>query len=380
MPATSTVASARRRSRRRAAITGGGRSGAAALQAALHARGLYRGSVDGVAGPMTRAAVRQFQAARGLAVDGIAGRQTRRALGWRGRPGLGARVLRAGARGWDVAALQFLLARQGFPSGPVDGDLGPRTASAIGRFQAWAGLAADGLAGPATLAAARRAPARSPLSFLAPVGGVPGDRFGPRGNTFHTGLDYPLAHGTGVVAAGRGCVQSAGYDSGGYGNLVVIEHRMGMTTWYAHLGRITVSPGACLVAGQPDRHGRLDRPLHGSAPALRDAAPRRGDRSPKRPPLTHRKSGRCSPLKTRMNRALALLATVVALALALGSATAAGRRRRRTVASGYDFVKSTPPACAGTGLRHSPVLHARRLRIRRGADRRRAETTAVPPC
>ena len=237
------------RAARAAGVTGGGRSGAAALQAALHARGLYRGAVDGVAGPMTRAAVRQFQAARGLAVDGIAGRQTRRALGWRGRPGLGARVLRAGARGWDVAALQFLLARQGFPSGPVDGDLGPRTASAIGRFQAWAGLAADGLAGPATLAAARRAPARSPLSFLAPVGGAPGDRFGPRGNTFHTGLDYPLAHGTGVVAAGRGCVQSAGYDSGGYGNLVVIEHRMGMTTWYAHLGRITVSPGECLVAG-----------------------------------------------------------------------------------------------------------------------------------
>jgi murein DD-endopeptidase MepM/ murein hydrolase activator NlpD len=240
---------AARASARRRAVTSGGRAGAAALQVALRSRRLYRGTVDGIAGPLTRSAVRRFQAARGLAIDGIAGRRTRRALGWRGRPQLGARVLRFGARGWDVAALQFLLARQGFPSGPFDGRLGPRTAAAVRRFQAWAGLGADGLAGPATLAAARRAPARSPLRFLAPVGGAPGDRFGPRGDSFHTGLDYPVAHGTGVAAAGRGCVQSTGYDPGGYGNLVVIEHRLGMTSWYAHLARITVRPGQCVVAG-----------------------------------------------------------------------------------------------------------------------------------
>ena len=67
----------------------------------------------------------------------------------------------------------------------------------------------------------------------------------------HTGIDYPAAHGTGVVAAGRGCVQSAGYDGGGYGNLVVIEHRAGMTSWYAHLASIAVRPGRCVVAGTP---------------------------------------------------------------------------------------------------------------------------------
>ncbi len=31
-----------------------------------------------------------------------------------------------GDRGWDVAAMQFLLARHGFPSGPLDGGFGPR--------------------------------------------------------------------------------------------------------------------------------------------------------------------------------------------------------------------------------------------------------------
>src|SRR5688572_11682293 len=89
-------------------------SDTAALQVALRAKGLYGGSIDGVAGPATRAGVRALQARRGLVVDGIAGPQTRRALGRRGRPRLGSRPLASGARGWDVAGLQFLLARHGF--------------------------------------------------------------------------------------------------------------------------------------------------------------------------------------------------------------------------------------------------------------------------
>lgn len=236
---------------RAAQASGAGRPGVAALQVALRARGLYAATVDGVRGPLTREGVRRFQARRGLAVDGIAGPRTRAALGWRGRPGLGARVIRAGMRGRDVAALQFLLATRGFPAGPFDGRLGPRGDAALRRFQAWAGLGADGLAGPATLAAVRRPPARSPLRFLAPLGGTPGDRFGPRGNTMHTGLDYPAARGAGVVAAGRGCVQSVGYDAPGYGNLVVVAHRAGMTSWYAHLASVAVRPGECVVAGTP---------------------------------------------------------------------------------------------------------------------------------
>ena len=228
-----------------------GRPGIAALQVALRERGLYAATVDGTRGPLTRDAVRRFQARRGLAVDGIVGPRTRAALRWRGRPGLGARVVHAGQRGWDVAALQFLLATRGFPSGPFDGRMGARGDRALRGFQTWAGLGADGLAGPATLAALRRRPASSPLGFLAPIGGAPTDRFGPRGNTMHTGVDYPAAHGAGVVAAGRGCVQSTGFDGGGYGNLVVIEHRAGMTSWYAHLATISVRRGQCVVAGTP---------------------------------------------------------------------------------------------------------------------------------
>jgi murein DD-endopeptidase MepM/ murein hydrolase activator NlpD len=228
---------------------GPGKPGVAALQVALRARGLYAATVDGIRGPLTREGVRRFQARRGLAVDGIAGPRTRRALGWRGRPRLGARVISAGDRGWDVAALQFMLATHGFPSGGFDGRLGPRSDAALRRFQAWAGLGADGLAGPATLAALRRPPPRSPLRFAAPVAGGVGDRFGPRGAAFHAGVDFPVPAGSPVAAAGGGCVQSVGFDPSGYGNLVIVAHRSGMTSWYAHLARISVSRGQCVTTG-----------------------------------------------------------------------------------------------------------------------------------
>ena len=250
-------------------------SSVAALQVALRAERLYGGTVDGIDGPGTRAAVRALQARRGLAVDGVAGPRTRRALGRRGRPALGSRALTAGARGWDVAALQFLLARHGFPSGAVDGGLGPRTAAALIRFQTWAGLAPDGVAGPGTLAALRRPPPRSVLRFARPLPGPIGDGFGPRGAMFHTGVDFPAPTGTPVAAAGRGCVSFVGVDDG-YGKLVVVQHRLGMTSWYAHLSRIAVRRGECVVAGA--RIGRVGATGRASGPhlhfelRLRDAA------------------------------------------------------------------------------------------------------------
>ena len=164
-------------------------AGVAALQVALRAKQLYSGSIDGIWGPGTAGGVRRLQAARGLVVDGIVGPRTRRALGWRGRPRLGRRPIRAGARGWDVAALQFLLARHGFPSGPMDGILGPRGSAALQRFQAWAGLVADGLAGPQTLGRLRGPPPRSVLRFAAPIRVPASDLFGPCGAQLHPGID-----------------------------------------------------------------------------------------------------------------------------------------------------------------------------------------------
>jgi murein DD-endopeptidase MepM/ murein hydrolase activator NlpD len=226
-----------------------GNADVAALQVALRATGYYAGSVDGVNGPGTRAAVSRFQGRHGLAADGVAGAATKSALGRRGRPVYGSRTLSRGASGWDVASLQFRLAWRGFASGNIDGGFGSHTEAALRRFQASLGLPADGVAGPSTLRALTGPVPRSPIYLVAPVRSRIGDLYGPRGNRFHTGIDYPAPTGALVAAAGRGRVVSAGWDAGGYGNLVVIEHPQGVRSWYAHLSSIAVRSGQSVVAG-----------------------------------------------------------------------------------------------------------------------------------
>lgn len=122
----------------------------AGLQIALREHGLYRGPIDAVQGPKTVRAVRVFQRRHRLAVDGIAGPRTRAALGSRGRPLFGARVIRRGTRGYDVGVLQFLLRRRGLRVGPLDGSFGRRTATAVRRFQRRTGLLPDAVVGPRT--------------------------------------------------------------------------------------------------------------------------------------------------------------------------------------------------------------------------------------
>lgn len=230
----------------------------AALQSALRSLHLYDGFVDGIRGPLTRRGIVVLQRRRGLQVDGIAGPRTRRALGWRGRPGLGSRVMRIGDRGWDVAALQFLLQRAGDGPGRADGVFGPLTRSAVLRAQEGAGISVDGLAGPQTIRALRvggggdngeGAPS-GPVRFLRPVPGPIGSPFGaPRPGHTHTGVDFPVPYGTPIRAAGVGTVIYAAFNYGGYGNLVVIQHRLGYTSWYGHMSRITGRVGEHVVGG-----------------------------------------------------------------------------------------------------------------------------------
>ncbi|HZI91895.1 MAG TPA: peptidoglycan-binding protein [Thermoleophilaceae bacterium] len=232
----------------------------AALQVALQAVNTYGGAVDGVSGPMTKRALRRFQRRRHLAVDGVAGPQTRRALGRRGRPRLGSRAMRRGNRGWDVAALQFGMRRRGFSSGAIDGGFGPATEAAVLSLQRSRGLGADGVAGPATLRSLRRgAPRRTsggggngltgPVAFLRPLNAPISSPFGMRWGRLHAGIDFDAPMGARVGAAGRGVVSFAGHNTAGYGNLVVIDHREGFQSWYAHLSTVTSWRGEVVTGG-----------------------------------------------------------------------------------------------------------------------------------
>jgi murein DD-endopeptidase MepM/ murein hydrolase activator NlpD len=245
---------------------GAGRPPVAALQVALSKRGLYSGTIDGVAGPTTAAAVRAFQRRAHLPVDGVAGPVTRAALGRYGRHTLGTRPLRAGAFGWDVAELQFFLAWHGFPSGAFDGRFGAHMVGALRRFQRFAGLAPDGVAGPATLSALGRPVPNLPASLAWPVHGRLGDRFGPRGARFHAGVDLLAAEGTPVGAAASGRVAWARYRAGGWGLLVTIAHGDGVRTMYAHLSSVDVRLGQWVRTGA--RIGRVGGTGEATGPHL----------------------------------------------------------------------------------------------------------------
>ncbi|MDQ2669226.1 MAG: peptidoglycan DD-metalloendopeptidase family protein [Gemmatimonadota bacterium] len=58
----------------------------------------------------------------------------------------------------------------------------------------------------------------------------------------HEGTDYAASTGTPVMAAGDGTVIRAGR-AGGYGNLIEVRHKNGVTTRYGHLSRILVKKG-----------------------------------------------------------------------------------------------------------------------------------------
>ncbi len=216
----------------------------AALQVGLRARGVYAGPVDGLAGPGTVAAV------RALGGSGLFSARTRAKLGRLGRHPLGSRAVAGGAVGWDAAALQFMLAWHGFPSATVDGNFGSHSVAALEKFEGWAGLPVDGVAGPAVVAALREPAPTCPIALRAPLAVPSADGFGPRGNRFHTGLDFPAATGTPVAAAASGRVVWAGNMGGGWGKVVRIAHGGGVDTMYAHLSKVSVVVGARVKTGQ----------------------------------------------------------------------------------------------------------------------------------
>lgn len=127
--------------------------------------------LDGIFGPITRAAARSFQRYFGLVVDGIVGPESCLRLGHRigkyavGEAVFSSRTLSNGARGGDVSVLQKRLAafKKAYLNLPADGRYNYFTSEAVWRFQFdFPELAADGIAVPATF---------SKIFIHAPIGG-----------------------------------------------------------------------------------------------------------------------------------------------------------------------------------------------------------------
>lgn len=78
-----------------------------------------------------------------------------------------------------------------------------------------------------------------------------GGRFHPvlEKRKFHYGLDFVAPIGTTIVAPADGIVEFAGYNRGGFGNLVILSHNYGFKTYFAHMSKIEVAVGDFVSKG-----------------------------------------------------------------------------------------------------------------------------------
>jgi len=86
--------------------------------------------------------------------------------------------------------------------------------------------------------------------YIWPARGTVTSGYGWRWGRMHRGVDVAGPVGTPIVAAAPGVVESAGWNSGGFGNLVEIRHPDGSMTRYAHNNRLNVSAGQSVRQGQ----------------------------------------------------------------------------------------------------------------------------------
>ena len=85
-------------------------------------------------------------------------------------------------------------------------------------------------------------------NFMWPTSGVISQRY----SWYHRAVDIANASNPVIMAAQGGTVTSAGWNGGGYGNYVVINHGNGYTTLYAHM----VSNSVVVKAGQVVKQGQ----------------------------------------------------------------------------------------------------------------------------
>ena len=83
-----------------------------------------------------------------------------------------------------------------------------------------------------------------------PTNGTLTSGFGIRWGVLHPGIDIANSTGTPIKAAKSGTVIVAGWNAGGYGNWVIIDHGGGFSTLYGHMSKIRVSQGQSVKQGE----------------------------------------------------------------------------------------------------------------------------------
>lgn len=126
---------------------------------------------------------------------------------------------------------------------------------------------------PTTTTSTSTASTTSSATYVKPVEGRVGDGLivgsgGSMSRTAggHSGLDISAPSGTPVKAVAAGSVVSKNASGAAYGNHVVIKHKDGKFTLYAHLSSTAVNVGQTVNAGQ--LVGRVGSTGHSSGPHL----------------------------------------------------------------------------------------------------------------
>jgi murein DD-endopeptidase MepM/ murein hydrolase activator NlpD len=99
-------------------------------------------------------------------------------------------------------------------------------------------------------AASKTGPSMGGITFAYPVSSPNiSSRFGQRWGRSHKGVDFAASIGTNIYASASGTVTYAGWNSGGYGYLVIISHGNGVQTYYGHCSSILCSVGQTVSQG-----------------------------------------------------------------------------------------------------------------------------------
>src|SRR5699024_8881046 len=80
-------------------------------------------------------------------------------------------------------------------------------------------------------------------------GGYVSSHIGKRWGAMHKGIDIAGPSSRTITASDHGVVESSGWNNGGYGNKIVINHNNGMKTVYAHLASLNVQVGQLVEKG-----------------------------------------------------------------------------------------------------------------------------------